>query len=114
MVDIIVTWEKCSVGKWYSFKDLNLDQKPFNNLKGVYIIWNNETVVKIGSGILKEQINTHKNDSEILIYPNLKVTWAKLHAKRMGGVEKYLTEILYPDIRKGQQVKKSISVNLPW
>lgn len=110
-----VYWGRCGDDShWCSFKNLNLESDVFNDKKGVYIIWSDKTVVRVGSGIIKNRIADHRDNSEINQYPNLKVTWAKVNANQMEGVEKYLSDVLSPVIGERFPDRTRIEVNLPW
>ena len=97
-----LTWIKCTDGSWCSFNNVNLTHEHFNNMVGVYIIWSGQTVVRVGSGIIKDRIADHRNNPEITAYRDLKVTWASVSEARMQGVGER-----FPDVQP-------ISVNLPW
>jgi len=114
MPDLTVSWIKCTNDVWCSFAGVNLDNDHFNNLRGVYIIWNSDTVVRVGSGIIKDRIAAHREDDEISDYDNLKVTWAKVNATQMEGVEKYLADELDPAVGERFPDRTAISVNFPW
>lgn len=114
MSTISLNWVKCQNDVWCSFKNLNLDHEHFNDLKGVYIIWSNDIVVRLGCGIIKDRISDHRTNTEITNYPDLKVTWAKVNANQMEGVEKYLADTLNPKIGDRFPDRTPIKVNLPW
>ncbi|MHC9089110.1 hypothetical protein ACXIHB_10400 [Tenacibaculum sp. IMCC1] len=109
-----VDWIKCENNNWCNFSTVNLNHEHFNDLKGVYIIWSGETVVRLGSGSIKDRIADHRNNSEIIAYSNLKVTWAKINGNQMQGVEKYLSDILTPKIGERFPDRIPINVNFPW
>jgi hypothetical protein len=110
-----VQWGTCGDDKhWCDFKNLNLDSDNFEDKKGVYIIWSGETVVRLGSGLIKDRITDHRDNPDIIKYKNLKVTWAKVNANQMQGVEKYLSEALEPVVGERFPDRTSIEVNLPW
>ena len=109
-----VDWIKCQNDNWCDFLTVNLSHEHFNDLHGVYIIWSGETVVRIGSGEIKDRIADHRNNQEITDYPNLKVTWAKVKANQMQGVEKYLADTLNPEIGERFPDRTPIDVNFPW
>ena len=114
MPDLTVTWGTCGDnGHWCDFANLNLDHEVFNNLRGVYIIWNNDTVVRVGSGIIRDRIAAHREDEEITAYNNLVVTWARVNANQMEGVEKYLADRYNPAVGERFPDRTPISVNLP-
>jgi len=110
-----VNWGKCGDDShWCSFKNLNLDSDSFKDKRGVYIIWYSETVVRLGSGIIKDRIEAHRKDPEINKYPDMKVTWAKINANQMQGVEAYLADVLEPVVGERFPDRTQIEVNLPW
>lgn len=93
---------------------MNLNHEHFIELKGVYAIWSNKTVVRLGSGLIKSRIIDHRNNIDISKYPDLKVTWAKVNSSQMEGVEKYLSDTLNPAIGERFPERTPIKVNLPW
>lgn len=109
-----VNWIRYENNKWCNFEKLNLPHNHFNNLDGVYIIWSNDIVVRVGSGNIKGRISDHRNDVEINGYPALNVTWAKVSQTEMLGVERYLGEKLNPAVGDRFPNEPSIPVNLPW
>ena len=113
MPDLTVSWGTCTTNEWCSFIQLNLEHEVFNNLRGVYLIWNKDTVVRVGSGIIKDRIAAHREDPEITAYQGLLVTWAKVHANQMEGVEKYLADHYNPAVGERFPDRRPISVNLP-
>jgi hypothetical protein len=83
-------------------------------MEGVYIIWSNETVVRVGSGNIKDRIAKHRDNPKITKYPDLKVTWVRVSEANMHGVEAYLGDTLEPAIGKRFPDVIGIEVNLPW
>ncbi|MEE9466405.1 MAG: hypothetical protein V3W14_12630 [Candidatus Neomarinimicrobiota bacterium] len=112
---LTLNWGTCNKEKsWCDFLTLKLADDLFKDLKGVYIIWSGKQVVRLGSGIIKDRIAAHRNDKLITVYKNLKVTWAKVNATQMEGVEKYLADELKPAIGDAFPDRTPIPVNLPW
>lgn len=112
---LTLTWGTCGDDDhWCDFLKLNLAADLFKDLKGVYIIWIGKQVVRLGSGIIKDRIATHRKDKAITAYKNLRVTWAKVNANQMEGVEKYLADTLKPAIGDAFPDRTPIPVNLPW
>ncbi len=110
-----VNWGTCGDDKhWCDFKKLNLDSDGFKDKKGVYIIWSGETVVRLGSGLIKDRITDHRDNPDINKFKDLKVTWAKVNANQMLGVEKYLSDVLNPVVGERFPDRTPIEVNLPW
>ena len=115
MSDLKVKWGKCGDDShWCDFKRLKLDSKTFDGLKGVYVIWSaGDTIVRVGSGIIKDRITEHRKNKEITEYSNLLVTWAKVSEDKMEGVEKYLADKYEPEVGERFPDETPISVNLP-
>lgn len=113
MAMLEVEWIKCESGSWCDFARVNLSHEHFNDLKGVYIIWNDEGVVRVGSGVIRDRIASHRENADITVYRNLKVTWAQVNANQMEGVEKYLADQCKPKVGERFPDRKPIEVNLP-
>lgn len=133
MEKITLHWEKCNdypfLGWWCRFNSDILDDSRLTreigppmrtykfDISGVYIIWagvSNRTILKVGSGIIKDRFRKHLNDPEVLQYysQGLYATWAtiplfykspnpfispsKAFKDRMRGMEKYLSRVLAP------------------
>jgi len=112
---LALKWGTCGDDNhWCDFLKLNLTADLFKDMKGVYIIWSGKQVVRLGSGTIKDRIAAHRRDKEITAYKNLRVTWAKVNANQMEGVEKYLADILDPAIGDAFPERTPIPVNLPW
>ncbi len=109
-----LTWIKCTSGKWCEFMTVNLTHEHFNNLIGVYMVWSGEIVIRLGSGVIKDRIAAHRENSEITKYDNLKVTWAEVDEDDMQGVEKYLADTFNPAVGDRFPDLDPIVVNSPW
>jgi hypothetical protein len=109
-----VNWGVCNEDNhWCYFETLDLSKDLFNDFKGVYIIWSDRVTVRLGSGIIKDRVAAHRGNDKITVYPNLKVTWAKVHANQMEGVEKFLAETLAPKIGDRFPDRIPIEIDLP-
>ena len=118
-----VHWEKCPYDLFWCRLDSDLLDDPrlechlqtrFGllrvNITGVYIIWagsNNRTILKVGSGIIKQRLGEHLRDPEVQAYRyrGLYATWAYIGPSfkpggrlndRERGVERYLGWFLKP------------------
>ena len=80
---------------------------------GVYIIWSNRKAVRVGSGIIKDRIVDHRNNTYITSYSDLKVTWAQVSEARMEGVERFLANSYNPTVGDRFPDVPPIQVNLP-
>ena len=99
----------------YHFQNVDLSHSHFNDMEGVYIIWQgNGPIVRVGQGIVKNRIASHRNDREVTAYGNLYVTWAKVPAVYRDGVERYLANRLNPRVGDAFPDVDPIAVNLPW
>lgn len=107
-------WIKCTNDVWCDLQNLNLSSEHFNDLKGVYIIWSGEKVIRLGSGIIKDRLKEHRDNPEINKHPNLKVTWAQVNGNQMEGVEKFLSDKLSPMVGDRFPSRIPIEVNFPW
>lgn len=112
---LILSWGTCEPNRqWCRLSKLNLDHEHFDDMNGVYIIWSGVNVIRVGSGIIRNRLKEHRQNSDILAYPNLCVTWAKVHGNQMLCVEKYLADELKPLIGERFPSRTPIVVNLPW
>ena len=114
-----LNWQKYTDGSWCVFLSLNLQDKHFDNMEGVYIIWHGgqvPAVVRVGQGKIKDRIAFHRNDPEITKYSplGLYVTWAAVSAYDRDGVERCLGECLKPKVGTQFPDAPSIPVNMPW
>lgn len=130
MESMTVQWQKCnnylSWGSWCQLdSDLLDDQRleirletRFGVLRtdiiGVYIIWagvNNRTILKVGSGIIKDRLRAHLNDPKVQVYKHkgLYATWACITPSfkpdgkfddKERGIEGFLGLILNPKLGK--------------
>lgn len=114
-----VTWGTCGDdGHWCSLENLNLD--GLGDVSGVYIIWhegNPGRVVRVGQGKIKDRLDKHRNDREILAYRGrgtLRVTWASVPSNQRDGVERYLADTWSPLVGDAFPDARPIAVNSPW
>lgn len=109
-----INWGTCGDDRhWCYFGKLILSSEDFKYKKG-YIVWSGETVIRLGSGLIKDRIAAHREDFKISKYTDMKVTWAKVNANRIQGVEKYLADILNPVVGDRFPDRIPIEVNLTW
>jgi len=99
----------------YHFQNVDLSHSHFNDMEGVYIIWQGSgPIVRVGQGIVKNRIASHRNDREVTTYSNLYITWAKVPTTYRDGVERYLANRLNPRVGDAFPDVDPIAVNLPW
>lgn len=116
---MIINWIKCDGQQWCNFLALNLAHPHFNNLEGVYLIWHggtNSWVVRVGQGNIRDRLNAHRQDTEILKYKDLGlyVTWAEVSSMQRDGIERYLGEKWNPKVGTKFPDASPIQVNSPW
>lgn len=133
MTMITVHWQKCMKNSFWC----PLNEKLLNDgrlearlgdysagISGVYIIWtgteNNRTVLKVGSGIIKDKLAAHLKDPEIQAYKptRLYVTWASTLStigseKIQRGIEKFLEIVFKPKLVEYLPDVDLVMVNLP-
>ena len=104
-----------TTGRWCPLVELNLADSHFENLTGVYVIWQgNGSVIRVGQGVIRDRLSQHRQDQQIIAYPNLLVTWAKVSDYYLlDGVERYLANMFNPKIGDRFPNVDPIEVNLP-
>lgn len=98
-----------------SFTTVDLGHAHFDNMEGVYIIWQgNGPVVRVGQGIIRDRLAAHRRDTAITTYPNLYVTWVPVSVLYRDGVERHLANVLSPRVGDAFPNVNPIPVSLPW
>lgn len=123
-----VEWQKCTSGSWCRLNSELLDDPRLNPddsgiriwFNGVYIIWagtgDDRTILKVGSGFIKDRLRAHLNDPKVQVYKNkgLYVTWTFfLPLNQMEGIERFLGLRLNPILADRFPDVEMIAVNLP-
>lgn len=116
---MLLNWVKCQGDVWCNLSTVNLPHPHFDNLEGVYVIWHggpNPATVYVGSGTVRDRLNSHRSDPRIQRYGllNLFVTWATVDRNNMQGVELYLANALRPLVGERHPNVAPIQVNAPW
>ena len=133
MTMITVHWQRCIKNSlWCQFNEKLLNDGRFEtrlgdhnvSISGVYIVWagiENRTVLKVGSGIIKDKLETHLRDPEVQAYKptRLYVTWASILSvigpkEIQKGVEKFLDIVFKPKLAEHLLDVDPVMVNLPW
>ncbi|MFA6297281.1 MAG: hypothetical protein WC629_01830 [Candidatus Paceibacterota bacterium] len=115
VTDMQPAWQKCQGNVWGPFSTVDLSHPHFNNMEGVYIIWQgNGPVVRVGQGVIRDRLAAHRRDTAIMAYPNLYVTWAPVSAIYRDGVERHLANTLKPRVGDAFPNANPIQVLLPW
>lgn len=132
MTMITVQWQRCLKNSlWCQFNEKLLSNGRFEtrlgdhsvSISGVYIIWtgiDNRTVLKVGSGIIKDKLEAHLRDPEIQAYKptRLYASWAStlsvIGAEDIQkGVEKFLDIVFKPKLAEHLPDVDLVMVNLP-
>lgn len=112
-------WTKCTGDHWCNLRTLNLSHAHLNNLEGVYMIWHgapNPAVVYVGQGIIRDRLEEHRQNPEILKYETniLFATWAYVRVQHRDGIERYLADQWSPKVGENHPNAVPIVVNSPW
>jgi len=104
--------------RWCDLFSLPLDHDHFNGLEGVYVIWHNgrNPVLRIGQGYVRTELSTLKLDRRIIsthAESALFVTWARIPRTHRDGVERYLIDMLSPQIVAEMPETSPVEINLP-
>ena len=119
-IDAFIEWKKCKRGAWCILSELDLDHEHFNDMEGVYVIWQGEenpVALRAGQGLIKECLARERDDKDLLAYGEkhkLYVTWAEVNPRFRDGVFRYISEALKPEIENSYPDVSPIGVNLPW
>lgn len=110
-----LSWQKCVGDKWGSFLNVDLAHIHFNNMEGVYVIWQGGgPVIRVGQGFVRDRLADHRTNQVITSHGNLYVTWASVPTSYRDGVERYLANVLRPIVGSAFPNTEPIPVTLPW
>ena len=108
-------WQKCQGDVWGTFMNVDLSHSHFDDMKGVYIIWQKSgPVVRVGQGVIRDRLAAHRNNEDITAPSSLFVTWAPVNVAYRDGVERYLADTLKPVVGDAFPDADPIPVSLPW
>ena len=132
MTMVTLRWQRCVKNSlWCQFNERLLNDGRLEarlgdhsvGISGVYIIWTgieDRTVLKVGSGIIKDKLAADLRDPEVQAYKptRLYVTWAStvsvIGAEAVQkGIEKFLEVVFKPKLMKGLPDIDLVLVNLP-
>jgi len=116
-----VEWIKRKQGDgqhWCDLYRVPVTHEHFNDVAGVYVIWHNghNPVLRVGQGYIRTELSTLKLDPRIrAIAADSPVfaSWAQVGREVRDGVERYLIDMLGPQITAEDPDAKPIEVNLP-
>jgi hypothetical protein len=113
---VIVTWTSSADNGWCSLDAVRLAGL---HMTGVFLIWysgNPGRVVCVGRGDIAEQLTAARRDEAVQGFRSrgtLLVTWAKVSAQRIDGIERYLAETWSPLLERKRSDAAAIEVNSP-
>ena len=133
MTMVTLRWQRCIKNSlWCQFNEKLLNDGRLETrlgdysvgISGVYIIWtgtdNNRTVLKVGSGIIKDKLAADLKNPDIQAHKptRLYVTWASTLSaigseKIQKGMEKFLEIVFKPKLVEGLPDVDLVMVNLP-
>jgi CheY-like chemotaxis protein len=119
-IDAFVQWEKCKRGTWCILSELDLDHGHFNDIEGVYVIWQGEenpVALRADQGLIRECLAKERNDKDLLAdreQHEIYVTWAAVNPRFRDGVVRYIKEALKLELENSYPDVPPIGVNLPW
>ena len=133
MTMVTVHWQRCIKNSlWCQFNEKLLNDGRLEarlgdysvGINGIYIIWtgidNNRTVLKVGSGIIKDKLAEDLKDPEVQAHKptRLYVTWAStlsvIGAEEIQkGIEKFLGVVFKPKLKENLSDVDLVMVNLP-
>ena len=119
-MDAFIEWEKCKRGTWCTLSELDLDHEHFDDMEGVYVIWqgeDNPVALRVGQGYIKHCLAKERDNRDIWAaeqMDELFVTWAEVNPRFRDGVVRYISEALKPELENSSPDAPPIRVNLPW
>ena len=133
MTMLTVHWQKCIKNSlWCQFNEKLLSDGRLEarlgdysvGINGVYIIWtwidNNRTILKVGSGIIKDKLAADLKNPDIQAHKptRLYVTWASTLSaigsqEIQKGIQKFLETVFKPKLVENASDSDFVIVNLP-
>jgi hypothetical protein len=103
---------------WSHLFDVDLTHEHFESAEGVYVVWHHgrNPVLRVGQGVIREELQTLQTTRNLVEAGQntvLYVTWARIDRDRRDGVERYLAEMLDPEMCDRSPETDPIEVNLP-
>ena len=109
IIMLTVKWVKLATGGFPPLKNVGLSNVT---ARGVYVIWKQSAIVRVGQGDIKSKLTAHRNDAAILTHGDLYVSWAVVREQYMDGVERFLANHYRPLIGDAFPDVHPIQVNL--
>ena len=118
-MDAFIDWEKCKRGSWCTFSELDLDHEHFDEMEGVYVIWQGEenpVALRVGQGYIKDCLVKEQNNIEMWTAKQrseIYVTWGEVNREFCNGVVRYIAEVVQAELSSPHQDVDPVEVNLP-
>ncbi len=117
-MDAFIEWETCKRGTWCNLSELDLGHEHFDDMEGVYFIWQGEenpVALRVSHGLIRECLAREQNDKDVLgnLKDEIYVTWGKVDRKFCGGIVRYIENILQPALESSSPDVESIEANIP-
>jgi hypothetical protein len=127
-----LTWAKRDKLRWYPFGvfgGVNLEDKAFDNLSGVFCVFSASTrfiptarppiqpayqTIYVGTGDIRKRISALRVERSIKRHGPQSVTWAEVPEDLQAGVAAYLADKLDPAERDTNPEIERLQVNLPY
>ena len=118
MPTLSVHWNRCRGDVWGDFFAVDLEDRHFDDLEGVFVVWmggSSPAAIAVGLGRIREALKELRADPAIAPYKEKKllVSWAKVEKVTRAGVARYLMEALKPRIAPSPPPAIPIEVNAP-
>ena len=119
-LDLRLEWQKNSEGNWWTLSEAAMEDKQFDKLEGVYVIWyedQKQVALRVGQGHIRDCIVKERNNDEMWEHAQqyeIYVTWAKVGPKYREVVAKHIAEAAKPEVERGHLKVRAFVVNLPW
>jgi len=113
-----IKYEREGCQAWCELFQLPLEDPHFNHLGGVYVIWHagHHPVIRVGQGYIKTELTTLRLDARLESRDReskLFVTWARVPREDRDGIERFLHDMLDPELRDQPPEADPLTVNLP-
>ncbi len=118
MTTLSIHWNRCRGDIWGEFSAVDLDDRHFDDLEGVFVVWmggSSPAAIAVGSGRIRNTLKELRADPALSAYREKKllVSWAKVDQAARAGVARYLIEALKPRIAQPSPSAVPIEVNAP-
>jgi hypothetical protein len=113
-----IKYEKEGRQAWCELYSVPLEHEHFRHLGGVYVIWHagRHPVIRVGQGYIKTELTTLRLDPRLEARnreSRLFVTWASVPRDERDRVERFLYDMLDPELRDQAPEVEPLAVNLP-